>query len=133
MAGTECIELALGTFRETAEPPVLAQSGELISASGQEFVRIGLVAHIKYESVVRSIEYVMQGDCEFHYAEIWSEVSAIGGNRGYDQIADFLRQFLKLLNGQISNLARGFDLGKKVLSSRFLFQFKTLSFLNLAT
>jgi hypothetical protein len=49
-----------------------------LHAAGQDLVRIGLVAHIPDDAVVRRIEDVVQRDGEFHHAEARAEVPAAG-------------------------------------------------------
>ena len=46
------------------------------AASRQHFVGVTLVRHVKHEFVVRRVEHVVQCDCRFHKAEVWSAVSA---------------------------------------------------------
>ncbi len=61
---------ALTTLGETAEAAFLPQGKKLLLASGEQFVGIGLMAHIPNNAIFRGGKFTVQGDCQFDHAEI---------------------------------------------------------------
>ncbi len=70
MRGAEGVVFALAAARKTRDTVQLTQRVHPVAATGQNLVRIGLMPDIPYDAVVRRIEHVMQGDGQFHRAEI---------------------------------------------------------------
>ena len=81
MRRAERIVFALGALGETGQAAALAQRADAVAASGQDLVRIGLMADVPDHAVVRRVEHVMQGDGQFDHAKARAEVSAGHGNR----------------------------------------------------
>src|SRR5271165_4218145 len=65
MAGTEDVVFALGTFGEAREPAALAQRPDAGAPSGQDLVRISLMADVPDEPVSGRVEHIVQRDGEF--------------------------------------------------------------------
>jgi hypothetical protein len=57
-------------------PPQLTQRGHLLAATGQDLVRIGLVAHVPDHAVIRGVEHIVQRDGELHRAQVGRQVAA---------------------------------------------------------
>ena len=76
MRGAERVVFALGALGEAGEAVALAQRADAIAASGQDLVRIGLVADVPDQPVGRRIENVMQRDGELDHAEAGAEMAA---------------------------------------------------------
>jgi hypothetical protein len=79
-----------------AIPPVLAQSGHGGTTTGENLVRVGLVADIPDDAIARRVENVMQGDGQFHRPQIGGQVTAGTGDRPHQKVAQlfcYLRQF----------------------------------------
>ena len=68
MRGAKGVVLAFGPLRKAAEATQLAQGGHAIAPSGQDFVRVGLVAHVPDKTVARSVKHIVHGDAEFNGA-----------------------------------------------------------------
>ena len=73
-------------FWKTRQAAGLAQAVHLVTPTGEDFVRIGLVAHVPDQAVVRRVEHVVQGDGEFDRAQIGTQV-APGFGHAVDQVA----------------------------------------------
>ena len=76
MRRAERIVFALGALGETGQPAALAQRADAVAAAGQDLVRIGLVADIPDQPVVRRVEDVMQRDRQLDHAETGAEMPA---------------------------------------------------------
>ena len=77
MRGAEGVVLALVAAREAGDAAELAQRRHALAPAGQHLVRIGLVAHVPDEAVVRRVEDVVQRDRQLDRAE----VATTGGRR----------------------------------------------------
>ena len=84
---------------EAGQPAFLAQRADAVAAAGQDLVRIGLVADIPDQPVVRRVEDIVEGDRQFDHAEAGAEMAA-GVRDGVDQ---FGAQF----GGQLRQVAFG--------------------------
>ena len=76
MRGAERVVFALGALGEAGEAPALAHGADAVAPAGQDLVRIGLVADVPDQPVIRGIEDVMQGDGELDHAEAGPEMAA---------------------------------------------------------
>ena len=81
MRGAERVVFAFGALGEAGEAAALAQRADAVAPAGQDFVRIGLVADVPDQPVVRRVEDIMQRDGQFHHAEPGAEVTAGDGDR----------------------------------------------------
>ena len=70
------IVLALAAEQEAIQPLVLAYRREAVESAGEELVDIALVADIEEKFVARRVEDSVQGEGEFHNAEVRAEVAA---------------------------------------------------------
>src|SRR6185312_810273 len=80
MCGAETVVFALGALGEPGEATTGAQGPNSVTASGQDFVRIGLMADVPDELVGRRVEDVVQRDGQLDDAETRTKVSAGGGD-----------------------------------------------------
>ena len=71
--GSYSLSRALG---EAGKPAFLAQRADAVAAAGQDLVRIGLVADIPDQPVVRRVEDVVQRDRQLDDAEAGAEMAA---------------------------------------------------------
>jgi hypothetical protein len=62
---------------------------ELLAASGEQLVDVGLMADIENKMVFGSIEDIVHGDGQFHHAEIWTQMAAVLGENGNQLFANF--------------------------------------------
>ena len=109
MRGAEGVVIALGTSRKAGQAPELAQARHAIAAAGEDLVRIGLMAHVPHQPVVRGIEDVMQGDRQFHRAQVGAEVAPGARNAVQDKGAQLLGQRRQLGACQLAQVGRVVD------------------------
>ena len=92
MRGAERVVFALGALGEAGQPVLLAQRADAVAAAGQDLVRIGLVADVPDQPVVRRVEDVVQRDGQLDDAEPGAQMAA-GVRDGVDQLsAQLVRQ-----------------------------------------
>src|SRR5204862_7658983 len=79
--GAERIVVALAALGEAGEAAAGAQRTDAVAPSGQDLVRIGLVADIPDQAIAGCIEGVMDGGGQFDHAEAGAEMAARDGDR----------------------------------------------------
>ncbi len=123
MRGAEGIVFAFGALGETGKAAALAQRADAVAAAGEDLVRIGLMADIEDQLVVRRVEDVMQRHREFDDAEAGAEMAA--GHR--DGVDHLLAQFVGKL-AQIAAIKRAqlFGHGHAIQQRRLRRQFHSL-------
>ncbi len=107
MAGTKRVESGLAPLGKARQPALLAQGLDTVAATGQDLVRIGLVADIPDQPVIRGLENVMQGNRQLHNAKPGTEMATglrhgINGRRpqfGGKTLQFALGEAPKLFNG----------------------------------
>ena len=105
------IVFTFGAQEEPVEALVLADRVNLIPAPRKHLVDIPLVAHVKDKLVLGGVKDAMEGDRQFHNAEVGAEMTA-GFGEGADQSpSDVLCQFRQILHRQLFQLRCGVDLG----------------------
>ena len=67
---------ALGARGVAGQAIGLAELAEVLAATGQELVHVGLVTGVPDDRVARRVEYAVQRDRELDDAEVRSEVTA---------------------------------------------------------
>ncbi len=70
MAGAEGVVIALAAARETGDAVGLAQRIHGLAPASEYLVRIGLVAHIPHQPVIRSVIDIMQRDGQLYHAQV---------------------------------------------------------------
>src|ERR1044072_97319 len=81
MCRAEAVVLALRTFGEARQAAAGTQGTDAVAPTGQNLVRIRLMAYVPDELVSRRVENVVQSDREVDYAETCTPVSAGDGHR----------------------------------------------------
>ena len=92
MGGAKRIKLAFGTLWKTAQSTHLPQGLHALASAGQDFVRVGLMAHIPHHPVFRRIEHIVQGHSELHRTEVGAQVPAGFGDAAEQKGTQFRRQ-----------------------------------------
>src|SRR6478672_844677 len=100
MRRAESVVDALRALGETGEAPRLAQRLHARSASGQNLVRIGLVANVPDELVGRRVEYAMQRYGELHDTQPGSQMTAGEGHDIDGFAAQLVGKLMQRLTGQ---------------------------------
>ena len=80
MRGAEGVVLALGAPGKARQASHLPQRSHALAPARQDLVRIGLMADVPDQPVMRRVEHVMQCDGEFHGAEVGTQVAAGPGH-----------------------------------------------------
>ncbi len=76
MRRAEGVVFALASLGETRQPAALTQGTDAIASACQDFVRIGLMAHVPDEAVVRRVEDVVDGDRQLDDAQPRPQMAA---------------------------------------------------------
>ena len=85
MPDAEGVVFAFASGWERSKTVFLFDRGQTIPSTREDFVRIGLMAHVPHDAIVRRVEDAMQRDREFHRAETRGKVSTPRRD-GIDQI-----------------------------------------------
>ena len=91
----------------------LAQSRELVAPSRDDFVRVGLIADIPNQFIVRRIENVMKRDADFDAAQRPAEMTTVLRDGVDDELAYFAREFGQLVDVKPLHIGGRIDIGKK--------------------
>ena len=86
VADAEGVVLALGAARKRGEPAVALDGVQPVAPAGQHLVRVGLVADVPHQPVVRRVVHVVQREGELDGAEARREMTAHLAH-GLDQVA----------------------------------------------
>ena len=81
MGGAERVVFAFGALGEAGQAVALAQRPDAGAAARQDLVRIGLVADVPDQPVLRRVEDVVQRHRQFDHAEPGTEMPARDRNR----------------------------------------------------
>ena len=107
------VVLTLLAARETADATELPQRVHAVTPPGQDLVRIGLVAHVPHQPVVRGVEDEVQRHGQLHAAEVAAEVPA-GLADGVDHLLpDFVSHLAQLVARQPAQVGRTVKGGKQ--------------------
>ncbi len=96
----EGVVFALGALGETRQAPALAQGADAVAPAGEDLVRIGLVADVPDDDVVRRVEHVVQGDRQLDHAQARAQVPAGVGDRVDGLQPQLVGQLLQLCEVQ---------------------------------
>ena len=106
MRGAKRVVVAFSALREAAQAAHLAQAGHAVTPSGQDFVRVGLVAHVPDDAVVGRVVDIVQCNSQLDRAEIGAEVAAGLGHTVQQKTAQLVSQVPQLVAGQLAQVRR---------------------------
>ena len=89
MAGPKRVIIGLAPLGEAGQTALLAERFDSVAATGQDLVRIGLVANIPDQPVMRCLEHIMQRHRQLDDAEPGTKMAAClrhGANGGIAQL-----------------------------------------------
>ena len=109
VADAERVVLAFEAARERREPALELDRLQPVAAAGQHLVRVGLVADVPDQAVVRRVEDVVQRDRQFDRAEAGGEMTAHLADRLDQEFAHFVRERGQLRRRQLAQVGRGLD------------------------
>ncbi len=113
MARAERVVFALGALAEARQAIRLTERADAVAPTGEDLVRIGLVADVPDQPVARRIEDMMQRDGQLDHAKPRAEMAAGDRNRGDQLLAELLGQ----LRSAPGPEARGDPAGCRIRSS----------------
>ena len=76
MTYTEGVVLAFAALGKARQAASVAHGVHLLHAAGENFMRVGLVAHVPDDTVLWGVEHIVQCDGELDRAQIRAEVPA---------------------------------------------------------
>ena len=106
VTSAKAIVFALRAERKTVQTVRLADGAEPVAAPGEQLVNVNLVADVPDKFVLGRIEDAMEGDGEFHHAQIGSEMAAAFGETINQLGPDFAGELLQLGHRELFNLLR---------------------------
>ena len=92
VAHAEGVVLAFGSGRERGEAAILFDGVQKLAATGQHFVRIGLMTHVPHQPVIGCIEDVMQGDRQLDGAQSGGKMPAPRADALDQELPQLVRQ-----------------------------------------
>ena len=109
MRGAEGVVLALGALGESGEPAALPQRPDAVTPTRQDLMRIGLVADVPYDAIIRGVEEVVQRHCQLDHPEPGAEMPAGGRDRIYGLLTQLVGQLAQLPGFEAAHVGRCFD------------------------
>jgi len=107
--GTETIVFTFRSLGKTGEATTCPKRSYAVSAPGQDFMWIGLMAHVPDQFVIRCVEDVVKSDGQFDNTKTRSQVSPRNGN-GIDGLgAQFVGNLLQVTRIDASQVGRAPD------------------------
>jgi hypothetical protein len=115
VAGAHDVVLGLGDRAERRQPVVLADRRQPVAATGEDLVRVGLVADVPEDLVGGRVEQAVEGDGELAGAQVGAEMAADLADRVDDVGAHLLRDLLQLGVVEAVQVLRPLDPGQQRL------------------
>ena len=109
MARAERVVFAFGALAEARQAIRLTERADAVAPTGEDLMRVGLVADVPDQPVTRRIEDMMQGDGQLDHAKPRAEMAAGDRNRGDQLLAELLGQLGQLLVLKRAEILRGPD------------------------
>jgi hypothetical protein len=106
VADAEGVKGTLAALRKPRKTALLAHSSHTGPPAREYLVGICLVTDVPNEAVLRSIENVVEGDCELHHPQPGSQVTAGPGDAVEEEAAQLVRQLGKPFFGKPAQVYR---------------------------
>ena len=103
------VVLGLRDRAEGREALVLADGGQLVAAAGEDLVRVGLMADVPHDLVLRRVHQRVQRDRQLAGAEVGAEVPADLADRVDDVLAHLLGDLHELVVGEVVEVLGAVD------------------------
>ena len=104
MTDAEGVVLALGARRKWRQAPRLLDGMQAVAPPREYLVRVGLMAHIPDQPVVRRVEHKMEGDRQLHRPQARGEMAATGADGMDQELAQLLRHRRQFRNSQAAEV-----------------------------
>ena len=75
MCGTKSIVVTFFPAGETRQPAQLTQAAHAFAPTRQNFVRIGLMAHVPDQAIFRGVKHIVQRHGELYRAQVGTQVA----------------------------------------------------------
>ena len=106
VARAEMVKTAFATLEVARHTTLLAEAVEILVTASQQFVGVGLVAHIPDHLVVVEVKGLIQGQGELHHPQAWSQVAAAGGHHLEVALAHLAGNGLEFCSAEAVQLIR---------------------------
>ena len=110
MGRAERIVFAFRALGETGEAAALTQSSDPVAPSGQDLVRIGLMADVPDDAIGRRIEHVVERHSQLDHAETGAEMPARHRHRADCLGAQFVGDLSEVVLVKLAQIGRRVDL-----------------------
>jgi len=130
MARIKQVMLALRVTRKTAHAMIGTQRFKLFLTSGEQLMRINLMADVKDKLVRRTVKRPVQRDCQLYVAQIGRQMASPLRNRIDNRLPQFGSQFIQLLGVQTLYILRPTDAGQNRHRPHLPFSFSCFSFVS---
>ena len=104
VARTEVVEGALAALQITRNTVLLTQGVEVVVATGDQLMGIGLVAHIPNDPILVEVKGVIESQGEFHHPQTWAEVATARAHHVQVTLADLAGNAFELSNAEAMQL-----------------------------
>ena len=108
MADTERVVGAFAARREWRQAAALLDRMQPLTPAGQYLVRVGLVADVPDQAVVRGVVDIMQRNSQLHRAQSGREMSAAGTDGLNQEFPQLRRERGQVSLGYSAQVRRGF-------------------------
>src|SRR6476620_5547275 len=109
MGGAERVVFAFRPFRKSGQAAALTERANAVAATGEDLVRIALVAYVPDQTVIRGVEYVVQRNRQLDDTEPCSEMATGLCDRVDGFRTQFVGKLFKLIGRQVFEIARDVD------------------------
>ena len=109
MPSAERIVNALAAFGEPREAVGLAETAHARAPSGDNLMRIGLMANVPNQAIARGVKNVMERGGQFDNAKAGAQMAAGVGNHGDGLAAQFVGKLPELAFGEPAQIGRLFN------------------------
>ena len=109
MSRAERVVFALRPLGEAGKSAALSQRPDAVASAGQDLVRIGLMADVPDQAVLRRVEHVMEGDGELDHPETGAEMAAGDRHRIDGLLAQLVGELAQLPALQAAQIRRRLD------------------------
>ena len=109
MRGAEAVVFALGALGEARQPAALTQRPDAVAPAGQDLVRVGLMADVPDQPVVRRVEHVVQRNGQLDDAEAGAEMAAGDRDRADRLGAQFVGNLPQVVFVDAAQIGRALD------------------------
>ncbi len=110
MRRAEGVVFALAALGEARQPAALAQGADPVPPTGDDLVRVALVAHVPHQLVGGGVEHVVDRHGQFDHAQSRSQMPARRADRIDHLGAQFIGELAELFGLEAAQIVRGVNL-----------------------